>query len=370
MFKNKLFKVVLLMVVAVLLVTACGQQETPPPATDTPVEEEVATEEEMDTEEPTEVPPTEEPTEVPPTETPEPVEVSLRLPWIINAQFAGPFMALEKGYFAEEGLDVSIKPGGFDINSITLVASGEDTFGLHDMGSLINARANDIPVVAGATFFQKHPGGLMALEESGIETLEDIEGKTIGFQEGGPWMLSKAMLESNGIDLDTIEKITVGFDISPLLNGQIDLMTVYATNEPLIAEGQGYGVNVFLPYDYGIETSSEALFTTESYLSENPEQMCGMVRAIQKGWQYAVDNKEETIDVIMEQGGEGLDREAEMAQLNAELDHLITPDAEEHGLGYMTQERWQTAEDVLSQYGQLEEDVDITNVFTMQCFEE
>lgn len=347
MFQLKWFRIILLVLVAALLVTACGQQAAPPTATDT----QVAEEEE-------------------PTEAPQLTEVSLRLPWIINAQFAGPYMALEQGYFEEQGLKVTIKPGGFDINSITLVASGEDTFGLHDMGSLIMARSNDIPLVAGATFFQKHPGGLMTLEKYGIETLEDIEGKTIGFQEGGPWMLSKAMLESNGIDLETIKKITVGYDISPLLSGQIDLLTVYATNEPLIAKEQGYEPQVFLPYDYGIKTSSEALFTTDSYLAEHPEQMCGMVRAIQKGWQYALENKEEAIDVIMEQGGEGLDRAAEMAQLEAEVDHLITAETEEYGLGIMAQDRWQTAADVLIQYGELDEGFDVTNVFTMQCFEE
>lgn len=310
---------------------------------------------------------TQQPTDQP---APELAQVTLRLPWIINAQFAGPFMALDQGYFEDEGLEVTIRPGGFDINSITLVASGEDTFGLHDMGSLILARSNDVDVVAAATFFQKHPGGLLALAESGIESLEDIEGRTIGFQEGGPWMLSQAMLSANGLDLDNVDKVAVGFDLSPLYSSRIDLLTVYVTNEPLIAEAEGYETRVFLPYDYGIETSSEALFTTDSYLQQNPEQACGMVRAIQRGWQYAIDNPDESIDVIMAAGGDELSREAEMAQLMAEMDNLMTEETEEHGLGYMTEARWQTAEDVLAEYGQLETDVNIHDVFTMQCFGE
>ena len=134
--------------------------------------------------------------------------VSLRLPWIINAQFAGPFTALEKGYFKDEGLNVTINPGGFDINSITLVAAGEDTFGLHDMGSLLLARSEGIPLISAATFFQKHPGGAMALATSGIKTLQDFAGKTMGFQEGGPWMLTKAMMRKNGVDPDSMKQIT------------------------------------------------------------------------------------------------------------------------------------------------------------------
>lgn len=297
----------------------------------------------------------------------EPIQVSLRLPWIINAQFAGPYAAVDQGFFEDEGLSVEIQPGGFDVNSITLVASGENTFGLHDMGSLLLARSQDIPLVAAATFFQKHPGGVMALADSGITTLQDFEGRTIGFQEGGPWMLTKAMLEANGVDPASMTQVTVGFDLTPLFNGDIDLTTVYATNEPLLAKAQGYETVVFLPYDYGIETSSEALFTTEAYLNANPEVVCGMVRAIRQGWEWAVANPEQAIDIVMAAGGEGLNREAEMGQFQAQLDHLLTPDSEQYGIGYMTQERWQTAEDVLREQGALESDVDVTQVFTLQC---
>ncbi len=346
MHKRHLYTGLLIAGIAALLLAACGGGPTP--TTSAPAEAQ--------------------PTEAQMEQPAELAHVTLRLPWIITTQFAGPYAALEQGYFEDEGLDVEIRPGGFDINSITMVASGEDTFGLHDMGSLISARANDVPVVAAAAFFQKHPGGLMALADSGIETLGDIAGKTIGFQEGGPWMLSQAMLAANGVDLDSIDKVAVGFDLSPLYSGQIDLMTVYVTNEPLLAQAEGYQTNVFLPYDYGIETSSEVLFTTDGVLQEHPDQVCGMVRAIQEGWQYAVDHPDEAVDMILAAGGEDLNREAEAAQLQAEMDNLITADSEAHGYGYMTEERWQTAEDVLSQYGQLEADVDVNDVFTTQCF--
>jgi NitT/TauT family transport system substrate-binding protein len=126
---------------------------------------------------------------------------------------------------------------------------------------------------------------------------------------------------------------------------------------------------VFLPYDYGIETSSEVLFTTGDYQEENPEVVCGMVRAIRRGWEWAVDNPEAAIDIIMAAGGEGLDREAEEGQFNAQLDHLMTPDTDANGLGYMTEARWQTAEDVLREQGGLEDDVDVTQVFSTMCLE-
>lgn len=298
----------------------------------------------------------------------ETVAVSLRLPWFPSAQFAGSYVALDKGYFADEGLDVTINPGGFDVNPITLVASGSDTFGLHDTNSLVFAAAEDIPLITAATFLQKHPGAIMALKSSGYETLDDLVGATIGFQEGGPWQLTQAMLVKNGIDPDSLNKIAVGFDLTPLFEGDIDLLTVFSTNEPILAEMQGFETTVFVPYDYGVETSANALFTTKEYFNENPDVVCGMVNAIAKGWQYALDNPQEAADIIVAVDPDNLDREKESLSLAAIEDDVRTPDAIANGIGSMSEERWQTVEDVLRQYGGLETDVDLKSVYTESCF--
>ena len=294
------------------------------------------------------------------------VKVTLRLPWITNTQFAGPYVALEKGFFKEEGIDLEIRPGGIDKNSITLVAAGEDTFGLHDTGSLLLARAQDMPLVTVATFFQKHPGGVFALASSGIKTLKDFEGKTIGFQEGGPWMLTKAMLKKNGVDMSKIKTQTVQYDVSPLLNGQIDLMTCYATNEPLNVKRQfGKDTVVFLPADHGVATASEALFSTEKYIADNPKVVQGMVNAFKKGWEYAMANKDEAVKIVMKYGTE-LVFDSEMDQLKAEEAHLITDDVKTHGIGWMTAERWDQMYQVLRTEGALETEVDVSKAFTTQ----
>ncbi|MCQ3802758.1 MAG: ABC transporter substrate-binding protein [bacterium] len=302
------------------------------------------------------------------TSAPEPVAVSLRLPWFLGSQFAGELVAQDKGYFTEEGLDVTINPGGFDTNSITLVAAGTDTFGLHDMNSLVFAASEDIPLATAATFLQKHPGAVMARADSGIETLEDFAGATIGFHEGGPWMLTQAMLVKNGIDLDSLSKMTVGFDLTPLLEGDIDLYTVFATNEPILAGLQGVETNVWVPFDFGVETSANALFTTRSYLEENPDVVCGMVRAIARGWEYAHANPEETTDIVVASDPDNLDRDTQRLILDTTLVHVRTPDAIEHGLGYMTTGRWETVIDVLQAYGGLTVDVDVNSLFTDACF--
>ncbi|MGD2051041.1 MAG: ABC transporter substrate-binding protein [Acidimicrobiia bacterium] len=298
----------------------------------------------------------------------EPVSVSLRLPWFPSTQFAGSYVAQEKGYFADEGLDVTINPGGFDVNSITLVAAGSDTFGLHDTNSLVFAAAEEIPLITVATFLEKHPGAVMALESSGFETLDDLVGATIGFQEGGPWQLTQAMLVKNGIDPDSLDQVAIGFDLTPLFEGDIDLMTVFATDEPILAEQQGFPTTVWVPYDYDVQTSANALFTTQSYFEAHPDVTCAMVRAIARGWEYAFAHPEEAVDIVLAVDPENLDRDKETKSLALLEDAVMTPDAVENGIGSMTSERWQTVDEVLREYGGLTEPVDLSSIYSDTCF--
>ena len=301
-------------------------------------------------------------------EAQEPVAVSIRLPWFAGSQFAGSYVAQEKGYFADEGLDVTIHPGGFDTNSITLVAAGTDTFGMHDTNSLVFAAAEEIPLVTVATFLQKHPGAIMALAEKGYESLDDLVGARIGFQEGGPWMLTQAMLVKNGIDPDSLEQQTIGFDLTALFEGQIDLQTVFATTEPIIADSLGIETTVFVPYDYGVETSANALFTSKSYFEENPDVVCGMVHAIARGWEYAFENPDEAAEIVVAVDPDNLDLDVERKIIAAMDGAVRTPDAIENGIGSMTRERWQTTVDVLRDFGGLEAEVDLDSVYSDACF--
>lgn len=353
-----------LFVAAVLVIAACGSEDTSTTTAAAP--ETTAAPATTSAPETAAAPTTTSAPET--TSPPELVSVSLRLPWFLGAQFAGELVAQEKGFFTDEGLEVTINPGGFDTNSITLVAAGTDTFGLHDMNSLVFAASEGIPLITAATFLQKHPGAVMARADSGIEKLEDFAGATIGFHEGGPWMLTQAMMVKNGVDLDSVDKITVGFDLTPLLEGDIDLYTVFATNEPVMAGLQGVDTTVWVPFDFGVETSANALFTTKSYFEDNPDVVCGMVRAIARGWEYAHENPDETTEIVVASDPDNLDRDTQRLVLDATLAHVRTPESIENGMGFMTADRWHTVVDVLQTYGGLEVDVDVSGVFTDACF--
>ena len=368
-----------LLLAVALVAAACGGDDDdatttpapPPPAAEPPAEPPAPPDPPAEPPAPPPEPAPEPPPPPEPAEPPEPPEmtsVSLRLPWFSNVQFTGSYVAQAKGFFAEEGLDVTINPGGFDVNSITLVAAGTDTFGLHDTGSLLFAASEDIPLITVATYFHKHPGAVMALADSGIETLEDFVGRRIGFAEGGPWQLTQAMLAKNGIDVDDLEQVAIGFDLAPILDGDVDLKTVFATNEPILAEQQGFEVNVFVPYDYGIETSANALFTTRGYFDDNPDTVCAMVRAISRGWEYAFENPDEALEIVLAVDPENLDADKEARSLEAVQDAVLTPDAIADGIGSMKHSRWEAVDDVLRTYGGLEADVDLDSVYSDTCF--
>lgn len=300
-----------------------------------------------------------------PAPTAAPLKVSLRLPWITNTQFAGAYVALDKGWFKDEGLDVDIRAGGIDKNSITLVAAGSDTFGIHDTGSLILARAQGMPLKAIGTIFQIHPGGVMALADSGINSMADFKGRTIGYQEGGPWMLTQAMMQANGVSVDDVKKVTVQYDISPLLNKQVDLFTIYATNEPLIAERQGFKVKVFLPYDNGVKTAADTVFAREDFLQQHPEAARGFMKALIRGWEYALANKDEATAIVLKYAPD-LDKATELAQLQAEEPFILNDEAKANSIGYMSLEKWQNIYNVLKAQGQLTVDVDVSQMFTTE----
>jgi len=289
--------------------------------------------------------------------------VSLRLPWIMNAQFTGPLVAEHKGFYKELGIDVTIRPGGADVNSITLVVAGQDTFGIHDTASLIFAREQQMPLVALATVFQKHPGGVFALKKSGIKEPKDFVGKTLGYNEGGPWTLAKAMFKIEEVSLDSIKLIAVPWGISSLITDKVDGKTGYMTNEPVAAELEGFEVNVLLPYDYGIKTASEAIFTTEKLIKENPDLVRRFVEATLRGWAYAIDNEEESVDIVIK-ANPNLDREQQRMQFERQLSHIWTPESIMYGIGWMSRDAWVQTQEILLEFGGLSNPIDIDKVFT------
>src|ERR1700686_4785408 len=164
--------------------------------------------------------------------------VTVRLKWLHQAQFAGFYVAKDKGYYAAAGLDVSIQPGGSDFPAVQMVTGGSEQFGVTGADQILIARSKGVPVVALAVIYRRNPFVLFSLTKSGIKTPADFAGKTVGVKIGGnEELIYRAVLAKAGIDKAKLTEMPVKFDITPLLTGTVDVWPGYLINEEAKEKG-------------------------------------------------------------------------------------------------------------------------------------
>lgn len=263
-------------------------------------------------------------------------KVSLRLKWLHQAQFAGYYVAREKGFYKEEKLDVTINPGGPQIVAENLVASGADDFA-HGGGleTAMTGREKGLPIVVIASLFQKTPFMLVAKKESGITRLEDFPGKKVSMWYTGMQYIVRGMLRAKGLDPAKITEVPQPVTMAPFVRGEVDVASVTPYNElqTLYAEGHKDLV-LFDPADYGIVIPRDPIVTSEKMIKERPEVVQRFLRASLRGWKYAIENQEEAVDIVMKQNP-NLKREHQAAMLR-EVGKLLTwGPGKEKGIGYI-----------------------------------
>jgi NitT/TauT family transport system substrate-binding protein len=289
--------------------------------------------------------------------------VSVRLKWFNQAQFAGFYVAKDKGLYQAAGLDVKVQPGGPDFPSIQMVAGGNEQFGISSADQILIARSKGVPVVAVAVLYRKSPFVLFSLKQSGITKPEQFTGKKIGVKVGGnEELVYRAMLKKAGVSNKSLTETPVKFDMTPLLTGQLDVWPGYTINEVLTAREKGFDVNVMWPSDYGIDMYADTLFTTEKLIREQPELVRRFVAATIKGWDAAVANPEEAATITAAQDKK-LTYAHELGMMKESIP-LLTPDKKP--IGSMDMAGWQAVHDLLLAGGFLKSPADLSKAFTTQ----
>jgi len=288
-------------------------------------------------------------------------EVTLRLKWLHQAQFAGFYTAEQKGFYENNGIDITINPGGIDFPAVQMVASGGEQFGVTGGDQIILARDKGVPIVAIAVIYRESPFVLFALEESGITEPNDFVGKNVGVKLGGNEELTyRAMMMGAGVDTSLVNEQPVKFDISPLLSGQIDVWPGYAINEPVTAEEKGFPVNIIWPSDYGVNLYADTIFTTEDMINNNPDLVKRFLSATMQGWNYAYDNVDESVDYTL-MYADVLTKEHETSMMEASLKSLKPGD---QPIGPMDKEVWEGMQTLLLDNGFTENAIDLDEAFT------
>lgn len=271
-----------------------------------------------------------------------------------NLPFVGAYVAKEKGFFAEEGLDVEIRDVATPGDNFKFLAANEAQVTTADAQVLLERRAGDpaLDLVAVALIGQQGQQGFAVLTESGIQTPKDWEGKTAGYKGSQVTPDYLAILASQGVKREDVSEVKVGFAPQVLTEGQVDIFPVFISNEPDTLRALGFETRVFEAADYGAPTLGLTYAVMGDYAAANPEIVGRFVRAALKGIAYADKNREEAIEIVLKYAPMA-DRAHEMFTLDTELDAAKMGEAEARGVGWQTEEQWQKLHDYLVQYGAL-----------------
>ncbi|EKF43450.1 hypothetical protein NA8A_05443 [Nitratireductor indicus C115] len=259
-------------------------------------------------------------------------DLTLQLKWVTQAQFAGYYVAKDKGFYEEEGLNVDIKPGGPDVAPVQVLAGGGADVMVDWLPSALAAREKGVPVVNIAQPFARSGLTMVCRKETGITKPEDFKGKTLGtwfFGNEYPlynW-LSKLNLPRDGsAEGVTIQKI--GFNVDPLLQKQADCITAMTYNEYWQVIDAGLSQDDIVVFNYtdeGVATLEDGLYALEDKL-EDPafvDKMARFVKASMKGWQWAKENPGDAALIVLDNDATGAQTEKHQKRMMEEIAKLL-----------------------------------------------
>jgi NitT/TauT family transport system substrate-binding protein len=218
--------------------------------------------------------------------------------YIPNVQFAPLYVALDKGYYTDAGLDVKIDYS-FETDAMALVGSNDLQFAIVSGEQVLLARAQQLPVVYTLAWYEQYPVGIAALKSSGISTPEDLKGKRIGVPvlSGASYIGLIALLNAGGLSEKDVTIDVIGFNqVEALAAGQEDAVVIYVANEPTVLRSKGYEINVIKVADY-LQLVSNGVITNETTIKSDPDLVRRMTNATLKAIEYMIAHPDEAYEI-------------------------------------------------------------------------
>ncbi len=298
-------------------------------------------------------------------ETPTPEElVHIRLPmgYIPNVQYAPFYAAVDLGFYEKAGIEIEFDYS-FETDGVALVAANELPFAIVSGEQVLMARAQGLPVVYAMAWYGDYPVGVIAKEEQGITSLQDLAGKRVGLPGlfGANYVGLRALLSAAGLEESDITLDAIGFNqVEALATDQEDAVVGYITNEPIQLRAQGYNVTVFPVSDY-VKLVANGLLTNETMIRENPDLVRRMVQATLSGIRFTIAHPDDAYE-ISKKYVEGL----EEADIHVQMEVLKTSIAlyQKDPLGYTDPASWENMQDVLLSMELIPEPLDLEAAYT------
>jgi NitT/TauT family transport system substrate-binding protein len=269
--------------------------------------------------------------------------LTLQLKWVTQAQFAGYYVAKAKGFYDAEGLDVTIKAGGPDVNPSQVIAGGGADVVVDWMPSALATREKGVPLVNIAQVFQKSGLMLTCRKDSGIKTPADFKDKTLGVWFGGNeypflnWM-NKLGLKTDG-SAGGVKVLKQGFNVDPILQKQADCISTMTYNEywQIIESGQlkADDLVTFKYEDEGVATLEDGLYALDTTLKDPAKvaNLAKFLKASMKGWEYAAAHQDEAVKIVLENDETGAQTEGHQKTMMQEIAKLVGENPK--GTGYL-----------------------------------
>jgi NitT/TauT family transport system substrate-binding protein len=290
------------------------------------------------------------------------VHVKLPLGYIPNIQFAPLYVAVEKGFFAEAGIEIEFDYS-FETDAMALVGADQLQFAVVSGEQILLARAQGLPVVYVAAWYQKYPVAVVSKAAQGIKSPADLKGKKIGLPGlfGANYIGLDALLFSAGLTEKDVTLDSIGFtQVESLATNRDEAVSVYAANEPVQLRAQGYKINELLVADY-VQLASNGLITNEKTIAENPDLVRRMVSVLVKALEYTIANPDEAYELSkphvenLAQADEAVQKEV----LTRSIELWKTG-----RMGFSDVVAWQNMQDTLLKMGLLTKPLDLNAAFT------
>ena len=288
----------------------------------------------------------------------------IRLPmgYIPNIQFAPFYVAIEKGYFQDAGIEIEFDYK-FETDGVALVGAGELPFAIASGEQVLLARAQGLPIVYVAAWYQQYPVSVVAKSELGILIPQDLKGRKIGLPGlfGANYVGLRALLHEAGLEESDVTLDAIGFNqVELMAAGQQDIIVGYAANEPIQLRAQGIPVTEIRVADY-VQLASNGLLASEKAIAEEPELVRAFVGAFMKGLEDTIANPDESFAISKSYI-------PNFADLDADVQKQVLETSIEQWkaelLGYSDPQAWENMQNVLLDMGLITEKMDLNKAFT------
>lgn len=301
------------------------------------------------------------------TAAPELEKITFRLNYLASGLHAPFYVALDKGYYTEQGLDVTIAEGTGSGTTAKLIGMGTELVGFSDFASIAAAVTQGIPVQVVCPIYKINGFAIITLDENGINSPKDLEGKSVGFATGdGPSKLWQAVVKANNIDETKVNYVTMGGEskVTALITGQVDAILAGADNDAIEVKEKGFNAKVLRFADYGAPTVGLSILASRDAIEDKSETIQRFIAATLKGWEDARNDPDGAI-AIMQKYYPDLNVATARGGLDAALASMFTDSSKT--MADVSPEEWETCIQLLRDYMGLDGSFPADVFYTTVC---